>query len=311
MKFRRPQKARIGEVLLRRGLITQAQLEQALAQQKQTGLMLGEVLIQHKMINARQLQQALTQQSWQNLLATALLSLGTLTAALHKVAVVQIEAPTGGGESSGALASPGRQGRSAQLMASFTAHPNQAAPDPSPTLNSAVDAIPLAARPSEASPLIGFCHPLQQPAKLTQGAHGVTHRGRMEYAMDFKAAIGTPVYAMRSGRVIGLEDRFPDSGGGRENIHRFNYVLIEHEGGYRSAYLHLQQKFRSWVTLKVGDRVKAGQLIAFSGNSGWSTGPHLHIEVQKSSQPGTFGQTVPFQENRSCFSPETIASSEK
>ncbi|GAC1462840.1 MAG: hypothetical protein NVS2B14_09730 [Chamaesiphon sp.] len=130
---------------------------------------------------------------------------------------------------------------------------------------------------------------------VSQGYHGSTHTGRMEYAVDIAAHIGTAVYAMRSGKVVRLEDRFPDTGGGPENVSKFNFVLIEHDGGYRSAYLHLQQGFISALGIKVGDRVKAGQLIGYSGNSGWSSGPHLHIEVHKAGPNLTFGQTVPFQ----------------
>lgn len=73
-----------------------------------------------------------------------------------------------------------------------------------------------------------------------------------------------------------------------------NFVLIEHDGGYRSAYLHLKQGFASSAGIKVGDRIKAGELIGYSGNSGWSTGAHLHVEVHKAGQYLTFGQSVPF-----------------
>jgi murein DD-endopeptidase MepM/ murein hydrolase activator NlpD len=80
-------------------------------------------------------------------------------------------------------------------------------------------------------------------AFLPRASEGKTHRGRMEYAYDLKTNIGTPVYAMGAGRVISVEDRYPDTGGGAEKMTQFNYVLIEHDGGYRSAYLHPQQGF--------------------------------------------------------------------
>ena len=111
--------------------------------------------------------------------------------------------------------------------------------------------------------------------------------------MTLAAGIGTPVYAMRAGKVLGVRDKYPDTGGGRENGAKFNYVWLEHEDGYRSVYVHLQQGFRNKVTIKAGDRVEAGQLIGHSGNSGWSSGPHLHIEVQKPGG-GKFSKTVPF-----------------
>jgi murein DD-endopeptidase MepM/ murein hydrolase activator NlpD len=160
--------------------------------------------------------------------------------------------------------------------------------------------------PTVASPLTGFCHPLDGAGYLSQGIRGTTHRGRMEYAYDLAASIGTPVYAMRAGRVIGVQDRYPDTGGGAENISKFNYVLVEHDGGYRSAYLHLQQGFRDQVQIKAGDTVEIGQLIGYSGNSGWSSGPHLHVELQEPGDAYSFGQTVPFAIAGAC-GPGSIA----
>jgi murein DD-endopeptidase MepM/ murein hydrolase activator NlpD len=55
-----------------------------------------------------------------------------------------------------------------------------------------------------------------------------------------------------------------------------NLVVIEHEFGYQSYYGHL-----STIKVKLGDYVKTGELIAFSGNTGRSTGPHLHFEIKK------------------------------
>jgi murein DD-endopeptidase MepM/ murein hydrolase activator NlpD len=128
----------------------------------------------------------------------------------------------------------------------------------------------------------------------------------MEYAYDLKTNIGTPVYAMGAGRVISVEDRYPDTGGGAEKMTQFNYVLIEHEGGYRSAYLHLQQGFQGKIKLAANDTIERGQLIGYSGNSGWSSGPHLHVEVQEPGEPFTFAQTVPFAIAGAC-EPGSIA----
>jgi murein DD-endopeptidase MepM/ murein hydrolase activator NlpD len=96
---------------------------------------------------------------------------------------------------------------------------------------------------------------------------------------------------MRSGKVVNVVDAYPDIGDGQANRDRVNWVVIEHNGGYRSAYLHLQQGFRSRTGIQVGMPVSAGQLIGYSGNSGWSTEPHLHAKVHK----GVWGDTVPFQ----------------
>jgi murein DD-endopeptidase MepM/ murein hydrolase activator NlpD len=229
---------------------------------------------------------------------SVLLSLGTLASTLNtKVAIAQPAHPSSQRENSGQMSSATAGDQSATLIASSRTGAKQS------SQKSGVDGISLAANPSEASPLAGFCHPIDGPNRLSQGTRGVTHRGRMEYAMDFQSAIGTPVQAMRSGKIVGIEDRFPDTGGGQENVSRFNYVWVEHDGGYRSAYLHLQQGFRSKVKIKVGDVVKAGQLIGYSGNSGWSSGPHLHVEVHRPNEMGVFGKTVPFRNSQDCNTP--------
>jgi murein DD-endopeptidase MepM/ murein hydrolase activator NlpD len=153
----------------------------------------------------------------------------------------------------------------------------------------------LSVNPDAGSAVMQVCHPLGGLGKLTQGHGGSTHQGRMYYAYDLASPIGTPVYAMRSGRVIGLYDRYPDTGGGRDRSNKFNYVYLEHDDGYRSVYVHLQHGFRKTLTLAVGDWVEVGDLIGLSGNSGWSGGPHLHFEVQEPGEsPRRFTDTVPF-----------------
>jgi murein DD-endopeptidase MepM/ murein hydrolase activator NlpD len=154
---------------------------------------------------------------------------------------------------------------------------------------------PLNSNPTEANPLRGFIHPLgNSKIQPSQGNSTGSHVDRAAYSIDFPANIGTPVSAMRQGKVVAVRDIYPDTGGGSDKANAFNYVLIEHDNGYRSAYIHLQQGFNSRVGLKVGDTVKAGQTIGYSGNSGWSTGPHLHVEVHRAAAGGYLGQTVPF-----------------
>ena len=177
--------------------------------------------------------------------------------------------------------------------------------DPADT-NKDLDAeIDPAEHPSARTPLTGFSHPLGGTGYLSQGPGGTTHGGRAHFALDFAVEMGSPVYAMRSGRVIAVEDRYPDNGGGREAIHYTNYVWLEHEGGIRSAYVHLQQGFIRAVGIEAGDRVEAGELIGYSGNSGFSTAPHLHVEVQDPTPRGAFGRTLPFTIDRI----ETLAGS--
>ncbi len=163
---------------------------------------------------------------------------------------------------------------------------------------------------TQEQPITGFCNPLSKASHVSQGPNGnYTHQGRMQYAYDYAVDIGTPVFAMQPGKVIEVVDRYPDTGGGPEKIHEVNYILIDHGKNYRSAYLHLRQGFQERATVRKGDRVKAGDLIGYSGNSGWSTGAHLHVEVHKKVQ-GTFGQTIPFTMDSQCHAATITAVSQ-
>lgn len=102
----------------------------------------------------------------------------------------------------------------------------------------------------------------------SQGLHGPYHTG-----IDFGCKVGTPVAAAASGVVI----RSASSGynGGYGEV-----VIISHPNGTQSIYAHLSQ-----VNVNVGDRVTQGQIIGATGNTGRSTGPHLHFETRGTSNP--------------------------
>lgn len=108
-------------------------------------------------------------------------------------------------------------------------------------------------------------------AKLTSGFgkrfHPILGYSKMHTGVDFGAPIGTPVYTAGDGVVARASVM-----GGYGNV-----VDIEHGGGWMTRYAHLS-KFKQG--LKVGDKVKQGQIIALSGNTGRSTGPHLHFEIR-------------------------------
>ena len=90
---------------------------------------------------------------------------------------------------------------------------------------------------------------------------------RMHYGTDFSLKIGTPVYATGDGVVKLTNSSF--SGYGKQ-------IEINHGFGYVTKYAHLNE-----FLVKKGQKVKRGQIIAYSGNSGKSTAPHLHYEVIK------------------------------
>ncbi len=113
---------------------------------------------------------------------------------------------------------------------------------------------------------------------LTRIASGFGHRIhpiyktlRMHTGIDFTAPVGTPIYATGNGRVV--RPRKNMAGYGR-------YVLIDHGYGYKTLYAHMNE-----VIVRRGQRVKRGEIIGYVGNTGVSTGPHLHYEVWKNDNP--------------------------
>lgn len=101
---------------------------------------------------------------------------------------------------------------------------------------------------------------------------GFGPRRFMHEGVDFAVPQGTPIYAASDGVVT---DAKPNGGYG-------NYVRIEHADGVATAYGHLS-RFAPGV--KPGTKVVRGELVGFSGNTGRSTGPHLHFEVLSDGKP--------------------------
>lgn len=103
-----------------------------------------------------------------------------------------------------------------------------------------------------------------------------SHRGTTKYSIDFSMDMKTPVCAARDGVVVAV--KVDSKVGGRKRRYRSsaNYVTVYQDDGTFAQYVHLS--FEGSL-VKVGERVKAGQEIALSGNTGWTSGPHLHFMV--------------------------------
>ncbi|MCE0504616.1 DUF5930 domain-containing protein [Roseivivax sp. GX 12232] len=113
-----------------------------------------------------------------------------------------------------------------------------------------------------------FASPLRDPFRFTSG---FGYRwGRLHAGTDFAAPHGTPIYATADGTVVHAGWQ---SGYGR-------LVKIKHEFGIETRYAH-----NSKLLVKVGQRVSRGQQIAAMGNTGRSTGTHLHYEVRVGGKP--------------------------
>lgn len=129
--------------------------------------------------------------------------------------------------------------------------------------------------------------------KVTQGNNGtLSHNGRSAYAFDFAMAMGTPVLAMAPGTVEFVKNTTKPgdpcfNGGGRECNPHINQVRLLHPDGTRTEYFHLSD-----VTVAEGQSVVQGETVGLSGNTGWSTGPHLHIGHMQACC-----QTVPLRFN--------------
>ncbi|QNP64565.1 M23 family metallopeptidase [Streptomyces genisteinicus] len=94
---------------------------------------------------------------------------------------------------------------------------------------------------------------------------------------DFAVPVGTPVKAVHGGTVV----KAGPNGGGDGPAYG-NAIVIKHANGKYSQYAHLSK-----INVSIGSKVKTGQLIAKSGNTGNSSGPHLHFEIRTSPNYGS------------------------
>ncbi len=110
-------------------------------------------------------------------------------------------------------------------------------------------------------------------AKFGWRQHPILKRKEFHRGLDLRAKKMTPVRAPADG-VVEYAGYHKSSGFG-------NLVIIEHNYGFKTTYAHLSKKF----PVKSGTFVKKGDIIAYTGNSGMSTGPHLHYEVRFIARP--------------------------
>lgn len=108
----------------------------------------------------------------------------------------------------------------------------------------------------------------------------ILHKQELHDGLDIAAAEGTAVIAVRSGIVTEV----------RESATYGKLIRYKTEDGYEILYAHLSE-----ILVKTGERLRQGQVIARSGNTGLSTGPHLHYSVYKDGK-GIDPLTLPTEE---------------
>ena len=149
-------------------------------------------------------------------------------------------------------------------------------------------------RPTPTYPQQAYRYPLPWrggPFRLSQGPNGsFSHTdSKSRYAMDIAMPEGTPIIAARSGRVVKTEN----AQAGRGSDASGNFVRVRHDDGTEGVYLHLKQ---GSVGVRVGQRVAVGSPLGLSGNTGNSSGPHLHFVVQRATEAGLV--SIPYEFNQ-------------
>lgn len=124
------------------------------------------------------------------------------------------------------------------------------------------------------------------PIELTHGYGDLQfHTGAQEFALDFAMPVNTPVFAARRGRVVAVKEDSDVGGADKKFIGTANYVLIQHADGTLAEYVHLK---KNGAAVTPGQAVSTGDLLGFSGNTGYSTGSHLHFRVYKPTSGNQF-----------------------
>ncbi|MBR4738075.1 MAG: M23 family metallopeptidase [Rhodocyclaceae bacterium] len=114
------------------------------------------------------------------------------------------------------------------------------------------------------------------------------------HAVDFSMPEDTPIVAARAGTVIYTEFEHSEGGMTPDKEGEANVIIILHDDGSRAIYAHLAP---GGVTVSPGQRVREGEVIGLSGNTGYSSGPHLHFAIQQVRDTGQefIYESIPFK----------------
>lgn len=121
----------------------------------------------------------------------------------------------------------------------------------------------------------GLVFPISQAPGGTVTSHTTP---ASQYAVDITMPVGTPIVAARAGTVVDIDLAHQDSGQDTSLLDKANVIQILHADGTIAIYAHLKP---GRPMVQAGQRVRSGQQIGWSGNTGYSSGPHLHFAVLK------------------------------
>ncbi len=115
--------------------------------------------------------------------------------------------------------------------------------------------------------------------QVTQGFNGVfSHKGNSQYAVDFGMTKGTKIYASREGTVVKIKEDSKLGGNNRKYLPHANFAIVKHQDNTYAVYNHL---LYNGVEVKEGQFIDEGELVGYSGDTGFNNGPHLHLVVYK------------------------------
>ena len=127
---------------------------------------------------------------------------------------------------------------------------------------------------------------------VSQGFNGkFSHYGKSQYAVDFNMKEGTGIYAAREGTVVKTKSDSNLGGVSRTFKKHANYITIEHSDGTLATYSHLKQ---NGILVKVGESVRKGELLGYSGKTGYAQGAHLHFIVYRATD-GKGRKSIPIK----------------
>lgn len=139
-------------------------------------------------------------------------------------------------------------------------------------------AATLIAASAVAEPAVNAPWGCEETYEVSQSHKTGSHTGKGAYSWDFAMPVGTPLVAPVDGTVRRVKHDSTRHGCDSSYAYDANYVVLTLDDDTEVLFLHLEA---GSVPVEEGDRVARGELIGRVGMSGWTCGPHLHMQVQK------------------------------